>query len=241
MATTFVFTDIEDSTGRAERLGDAAWSELLRRHHDLVAEIVAAYGGKEVKRMGDGAMLVFTDVGAAVACADELRLRLASIALPIRVGVHYGDAIAEGEDYIGLQVHIAARIGAAAVGGEVLVSAATRQQLGPHTAISFGPPRTVQLRGLTGMHRVYPIGVFGPSKGRPDLPFVGRTDELRELSSALGGVLDRGLTSVLITGEAGAGKSRLVSEVCRAASCQGRRCSGGVVGIGQDRRHTAHG
>ena len=73
---TFVFTDIEDSTGRAGRLGDSTWSSLLRRHNEILAEVVLSHGGREVKKTGDGAMLVFEDPVVAVRCVKEVQGRM---------------------------------------------------------------------------------------------------------------------------------------------------------------------
>ena len=125
---TFVFTDIEDSTGRARRLGDSTWSSLLRRHNEILAEVVSSHGGREVKKTGDGAMLVFRDPVGAVMCIKEMQGRIRDIGLPVRAGVHCGEAIDDGGDYIGVQIHIAARVGTLALGDELLVSAATHPQ-----------------------------------------------------------------------------------------------------------------
>ena len=208
---TFVFTDIEDSTGRAGRLGDSTWSSLLRRHNEILAEVVLGHGGREVKKTGDGAMLVFEDPAGAVRCIKELQGRLRDIGLPVRAGVHCGEAISDGTDYIGVQIHIAARVGALAVGNELLVSAAARHEIGDDPFIDFGPPRTVVLRGLDGLHRVYPV----IDAVTATAPFVGRDNELRQLQTAFDDVRSGCRCVVAVTGSAGAGKSRLVREFYR--------------------------
>jgi class 3 adenylate cyclase len=208
---TFVFTDIEDSTGRAGRLGDSTWSSLLRRHNEILAEIVMSHGGREVKKTGDGAMLVFEDPVGAVRCVKELQGRMRDIGLPVRAGVHCGEAISDGTDYIGVQIHIAARVGALAVGDELLVSAAARHEIGDEPFIDFGPPRTVVLRGVEGLHRVYPV--IDAVSATP--PFVGRDNELRQLHAAFDDVRSGSRRVVAVTGTAGVGKSRLLQEFCR--------------------------
>jgi len=208
---TFVFTDIEDSTGRAGRLGDSTWSSLLRRHNEILTEIVMSHGGREVKKTGDGAMLVFEDPVGAVRCVKELQGRMRDIGLPVRAGVHCGEAISDGTDYIGVQIHIAARVGALAVGDELLVSAAARHEIGDEPFIDFGPPRTVVLRGVDGLHRVYPV-IDAVSA---TAPFVGRDNELRQLHAAFDVVRSGSRRVVAVTGTAGVGKSRLVQEFCR--------------------------
>jgi len=208
---TFVFTDIEDSTGRAGRLGDSTWSSLLRRHNEILAEVVLSHGGREVKKTGDGAMLVFEDPVGAVRCVKELQGRMRDIGLPVRAGVHCGEAISDGTDYIGVQIHIAARVCALAVGNELLVSAAARHEIGVEPFIDFGPPRTVVLRGVEGVHRVYPV--IDPVTATA--PFVGRDNELLQLQAAFDDVRSGSRRVVAVTGTAGAGKSRLVREFSR--------------------------
>jgi AAA ATPase domain len=208
---TFVFTDIEDSTGRARRLGDSTWSSLLRRHNEILAEVVSSHGGREVKKTGDGAMLVFHDPVGAVMCIKEMQGRMRDIGLPVRAGVHCGEAIDDGSDYIGVQIHIAARVGALALGDELLVSAAAHHEIGDQPLIDFGPPRTVVLRGIDGLHRVYPV----TGAATTTAPFVGRDGDLRQLHAVFDEVRSGSRRVVAVTGAAGAGKSRLVQEFCR--------------------------
>jgi len=206
-----VFTDIEDSTGRAGRLGDSTWSSLLRRHNEILAQVVSSHGGREVKKTGDGAMLVFQDPVSAVMCVKEMQGRMRDIGLPVRAGLHCGEAIDDGSDYIGVQIHIAARVGALAVGDELLVSAAAHHEIGDQPLIDFGPPRTVVLRGIDGLHRVYPV----TDAATTTVPFVGRDSDLRQLHAAFDEVRSGSRRVVAVTGTAGAGKSRLVQEFSR--------------------------
>jgi hypothetical protein len=212
---TFVFTDIEGSTGQADRLGDGAWSKLLRQHNELLDDVVAEFGGRAVKNTGDGAMLVFDEALAAVHCSRQFQQRAAAFGLPIRAGIHTGEAVDDGDDFIGVQVHVAARVAALASGGELLVSAAARHQIGDSIDIFFGPARTVELRGLSGLHRVYPVESGPREDTAPQVPLVGRDEQLAQLSE----VFERGWAGdwspALVAGEPGAGKTRLVEEATR--------------------------
>lgn len=159
-----VFSDIENYTPLTERLGDARSQEILRAHNEILRRELAAHGGTEVKSHGDGFMLVFDDPVAAVRFGVAFQKALAGHDFgpdtgPLRahIGVHVGDVIREGDDFFGRTVILAARIGTAAAGGEVLVSDDARRAVGAATA--FDASRTLELKGLAGGHRVFPVRV----------------------------------------------------------------------------------
>ncbi|MCP2367927.1 class 3 adenylate cyclase [Agromyces flavus] len=128
---TFVFTDIVDSTRLTELLGDEAWTRILRWHDQAVRAAVAEHGGQEIKETGDGFFLAFDDPDQAVDASVAIQRKLADLrrehafAPEVRIGVHRAEASRTGLDYIGGGVNLAARIGMAASGSEILVSAAT--------------------------------------------------------------------------------------------------------------------
>ncbi len=128
---TFVFTDIVDSTKLTELLGDDAWTRILTWHDQAVRDVVSEYAGQEIKGTGDGFFLAFDDPDRAIDAALAIQRRLAeqrrehAYAPQVRIGVHLAEASRAGLDYVGGGVNLAARIGAAAKGSEVLVSAAT--------------------------------------------------------------------------------------------------------------------
>jgi class 3 adenylate cyclase len=133
---TFVFTDIVDSTRLLETLGDDKWKRLLARHDELVARCIADAGGDVVKRTGDGFFASFETPKSAIDAAVAIQRALGAeiVAPDIRIGVHAGSAFQTGSDgatdYGGQGVHVAARIGAAAGTGEILVSAETLEGAG---------------------------------------------------------------------------------------------------------------
>lgn len=126
MLCTILFTDIVDSTARAESLGDAAWRTLLERHHEEARREIALCDGREVKNTGDGLLVRFSSPARALDCATRLRRSLAGLGIQIRAGLHTGECEVGDEDIVGLAVHLAARIQGAAAPGEVLVSSTVR-------------------------------------------------------------------------------------------------------------------
>ena len=227
---TFLFTDIEGSTRLLGQLGER-FQEILEIHQRLMREAVSAAGGVEVGTEGDSFFVAFTAAPQAVAAAVEAQRALESHPWPedgrvrVRMGLHTGEGRLGGDDYVGVDVHRAARIAAAGHGGQVLLSEATRALVAPTL------PEGVKLRAL-GEHRLkdlphpeqlfqlvipgLPSG-FPPIKSmdarRGNLPrqltsFVGRQKELREIKEILGDA--RLLTLV---GPGGAGKTRLSLQV----------------------------
>ena len=130
---TVLFTDIEDHSSMMTRLGDAAGRDVLRMHEETTRDGLRAFGGTEVKTMGDGFLASFRSIQAALDCAVALQQQLSSgrSVLPegfrIRVGINAGEPIAEDGDLFGSSVITAARILSLAQGGEVLVSNVVRE------------------------------------------------------------------------------------------------------------------
>ncbi len=130
---TILFTDIEGSTALTDRLGDAKAREVLREHERMVREALKAHGGSEVKTMGDGFMASFSSATRSLECAIAMqrafaeRNESAEEPILVRVGLNAGEPIAEDDDLFGTAVNEAARITAAAKGGEILVADVVRQ------------------------------------------------------------------------------------------------------------------
>jgi class 3 adenylate cyclase len=157
----FMFTDIVDSTRLAETLGDEAWDGIIRIHDRTLRTAVAEQGGDEVKATGDGFFLAFGDADQAIEAAVTIQRRLAEqrraqgFALAVRIGIHGAIANRVGLDYVGTGVNQASRIGAAADGGEILVSASTLAHA--RHAFAEGARRTVKLKGLSAPVEVVSI------------------------------------------------------------------------------------
>jgi class 3 adenylate cyclase len=127
-ACSFMFTDIVDSTRLVEALGDEAWSSLLSWHDRTLRHLFRETKGREMSHEGDGFFVSFPDAVAALDCAVAIQRTLAQhrhdhgFAPGVRIGVHATEAIDLGDDFLGKGVHEAARIGAAAAGGEILAT-----------------------------------------------------------------------------------------------------------------------
>jgi predicted ATPase/class 3 adenylate cyclase len=227
---TFLFTDIEGSTGLLRALGDR-YAAVLDRYAAIVRRAVADGGGVEVSTHGDAFFAVFASpagaVRAAVAAQQGLAAHNWSPGPPVRVrmGLHTGEGVLGGDDYAGIDVHRAARIADAAHGGQVVVSDATRglvqHALGAGASLrDLGVHR---LRGIDEPERLHQLVVEGlpsdfppprtpdvrPSNLPPQLTsFVGREEEVAEVERLLGQT--RLLT---LTGPGGSGKSRLALRV----------------------------
>ena len=128
---TFLFSDIEGSTRLVKALRER-YPQVLAEHRRLVRASIAAHDGAEVDTQGDAFFAAFGGAKQAVLCALDIQRALAAHAWPggaqvrVRIGVHTGQAVPAGGAYTGLAVHRAARICAAAGGGQVLVSQATQ-------------------------------------------------------------------------------------------------------------------
>lgn len=165
---TIAFTDIEDSTRLNEFLGDQRWLEVLRAHNDVVKVVTADFGGTVVKNQGDGFMLAFSSARRALNCAEAIertiadRFRDPGSPIRVRIGIHVGETVREADDFFGHAVSYAARIASTAAGGEIVVSSLVHELVAQTGEFVFGEVRVVELKGIGGSHRIYPVGVLTP-------------------------------------------------------------------------------
>jgi serine/threonine protein kinase len=159
---SILFSDIENSTVMYDRLGDVRAQELLHVHNTIIREQVALHRGREVKSMGDGFMVVFASARRALRCAIAIQSAFEAYSnehpqqpIRVRIGLHVGEAIKESDDFFGTAVIMAARVGATAEAGEILVSSVFREVTRSLSDVGFDPGREVALKGLSGTHRVY--------------------------------------------------------------------------------------
>jgi class 3 adenylate cyclase len=121
---TFVFTDIVDSTRFSELMKERWETVVLKVHDETIKRITAEHGGELIKSTGDGFFLAFPQPSAAVDAAVTIQKQLENQAFPaqVRIGVHTTEAQADGGDYQGEGINLAARIGKLAQGGQILAS-----------------------------------------------------------------------------------------------------------------------
>ncbi len=148
---TFLFTDIVGSTRLLETLGDEKWQKLLERHNVVLEEQIANSGGEVVQQTGDGFFATFVTPRAALEAAVAIQRALAAeiVAPDVRIGAHTGDAFQNDgapNPYGGGAVHLAARIGASAGGGEILASHETVEGAG--TGFRTSDPRPEAFKGF---------------------------------------------------------------------------------------------
>jgi class 3 adenylate cyclase len=155
MTTTMLFTDIVDSTALASSLGDERWSALIDQHNERFRTRVLECGGFEVKGTGDGFLVAFEETNAAVRCALDAIESIAGLGLELRAGVHIGEVSRMGSrDLSGLAVHFAQRLCDRAESGQVLVSAAVRDEC-RGGAVHFEERGKAQLKGIPGEWEVF--------------------------------------------------------------------------------------
>jgi class 3 adenylate cyclase/tetratricopeptide (TPR) repeat protein len=236
---TVLFTDVVGSTDQRVRLGDAAVDEMLREHDAVVGRALAAHGGELVEGTGDGAMCAFVGAADALAAAVAIQQRLerrnreAPEQLHLRVGVSLGDLAFEDGGLHGLAAHEAARVCASAEAGEILVSDVVRSVAGSRAGCELIARGELELKGLPAPVRVWRVAwepELGPAWGVP-LPlrveaaqrsvFVGRATERAGLAETLKQVRGGERRVVMVGGEAGIGKTALMSTLAADAHAQG--------------------
>ena len=224
---TLLFSDIEGSTALLGRLGDS-YADALSAQRALLRAAFRAGRGQELGTEGDSCFVVFESAGDAVRCCVAGQRALAGhdwpggAAVRVRMGLHSGEPARHEDGYIGLDVHRAARIAAAAHGGQVVLSDTTRH------LVQSQLPADVTLRDL-GWHRLKDIETpehiyqlvpadldeqFPPLRSlgaRTSLPLtltplVGRDDDLHRLRIE---IQQPGVRLVTLTGTGGVGKTRL--------------------------------
>ena len=154
--TTVLFTDIVASTERLVAVGDERWRIVLDRHDRIIRDELRRFRGQEIKTTGDGFLATFDGPARAIRCARSIIHSTHDLGIEIRAGLHTGECEVRGNDVAGLAVHIAARVGAFATGGEVLVSA-TVKDLVAGSGINFSDKGDQKLKGLPGQWRLFAV------------------------------------------------------------------------------------
>ncbi|MEA2368825.1 MAG: hypothetical protein QOH38_1543 [Thermoleophilaceae bacterium] len=233
---TVLFTDLVGSTGLATRVGPVAAEALRRDHFTILREAVDATGGREVKNVGDGLMVVFQSCSNAVACGVDMQQRVeqrnrrADEQFAVRIGISMGEADVEEDDYFGPPVVEAARLCDAAAGGQVLCGDLVRTMA--REGHSFTSVGTLELKGLTDPFPAYevewqPAAAAGtlplPPRLRevPPVGYVGRQMEREALSFLLDQAREGSRRVAFISGEPGIGKTRLSTQLAVHAHGEG--------------------
>ena len=157
-----LFLDLVGFSAWALQAGDEAAVTLLRDFGRITDGAVVERGGRVVKRLGDGAMAVFADAGAAVetarhACREVATMDVDGYEPALRAGLHVGRPRHLGGDYLGVAVNVAARVAEAAKAGEVLISETARERL-PPDAYPLRKRRRFRAKGAPDDLAVYAVG-----------------------------------------------------------------------------------
>lgn len=159
--TVFLFTDIEDFTVYLEKHGDERAFRTLRRHHELIRRSAERYGGLIVKELGDGFLLSFSSVKRALLCAAEIQQLLERSGLgeelQVRMGLHAGEPVKDGQDVIGHAVNVAERIMDQAKGGQILLSQLVKELAGSLEGFQFVDRGERRLKGVKQAYRLYEL------------------------------------------------------------------------------------
>ena len=222
-----LFSDIEGSTALLGRLGDR-YGEALATQRAIIRAAVSASGGHEMGTEGDSFFVVFRSAADAVACCVAAQRALAGQAWPggvvvrVRMGLHTGEPVRHQDGYVGMDVHRAARIAAAAHGGQVVLSDATRLLVASRLAagVSVRDLGLYRLKDLQAPERIYqlvavgleerfpPLKSLGAATSLPVPPtaLIGRDDDIERLRAVLA---RPGSRLVTLSGPGGIGKTRL--------------------------------
>ena len=223
---TLLFSDIEGSTRLLNQLG-VHYGEALTVQRSIMREEFERWHGREIGTQGDSFFVVFTAVGDAVAAASAAQRKLSSYDWPggaavrVRMGLHTGEPTSYEDDYVGMDVHRAARIASSAHGGQIVISAPTAQlidrrfpdvalkDLGWHRLKDIPEPEHILQLVVDGLEQEFPpLKSLGTPTNLPPspTPIVGRDGELAEITALFAGA---GVRLVTLTGPGGSGKTRL--------------------------------
>jgi class 3 adenylate cyclase len=172
-----VFTDIVDSTALGVQLGDAAMSEVRRRHFARSTALVTKHFGREIKTIGDSVMAVFRSAEAALDYARELQLDPGSSEIQMRAGINIGSVEVTADDVFGTEVTLASRVVGAIRGAEIWLSNRAKEDIdraGTHRerGLQWQVHDGLELKGI-GIQRLWSLA-SKPSSARISTAVVVR-------------------------------------------------------------------
>jgi class 3 adenylate cyclase/tetratricopeptide (TPR) repeat protein len=205
--------------------------KLVDEQRSLVRPVFGQFGGREVKTMGDGSLVVFDSALDATECAVEIQRQLfernrdmAGERIELRVGIHVGDVVHSENDVYGDAVNIASRVEPLAEAGGVCVTGPVYEQVQNKIAHPFKPVERPFLKNIETPVSVYRIELpWTPPSLSEATPFTDRKEELDRLKRAWAGLVAGEGIAIAITGEAGVGKTRLAKEFVSRAARDGAR------------------
>lgn len=241
---TILFTDLEGSTDLRVRLGDAEANQVFSEHDQLVRTLIEAGGGTDIKGLGDGFMALFTSASRAIETAVSIQRAIEARnaskpaqAISVRIGLNSGDITqAEGEAH-GTAVHAASRVAGKAQGDQILISQIVSDLAGSLGSTKLADRGLFWLKGFPDRWRLHEVlwrekdgehgavarsvrdasaEAFDSTAPRSEAPVVGRKSELRAIEEGLG-TATADMRAVVLEGEAGIGKTRMLEETAHLA------------------------
>ncbi|HEX2088337.1 MAG TPA: adenylate/guanylate cyclase domain-containing protein, partial [Actinomycetota bacterium] len=218
---TFLFTDIEGSTKLLHELGVEEYAKALGEHRRVLREAFDRHGGTEIDTQGDSFFVAFPTAPGALKAVREAQEALSLGRIRVRMGIHTGTPFVDEGQYVGVDVHRAARIAACGHGGQVLISASTAALTGTEGLRDLGEHR---LKDLSAPERIYQLGdhefprlktLYQTNLPIPATPFLGRESEVGEVVRL---VQREDVRLVTLTGPGGTGKTRLALQAAGAAA-----------------------
>jgi class 3 adenylate cyclase/tetratricopeptide (TPR) repeat protein len=247
---TVLFCDLVGSTALGERLDPEAFQAVLHAYFDRMSNLSRTFGGIVEKFIGDAVVSVFgfpnvheDDAERAVRCAIAMRDALAGlndtlrprfgVELAIRIGINTGVAMASAETVAtGDVLNTASRLEQAAVPGEILAGRDTMMLT--REVIEFGDPRLIDLKGKSEPMQGWAATGIASRQTRPRSTFVGRGPELESLTAAVErAIRDLEPQIVVVLGEPGIGKTRLVDEFAARTTGRASVYGGGCLPYGE--------
>ena len=234
---TALSIDLVGSTQLMRTLGAEAYAHRLQAYHERCREVILRLHGSLDTPQGDDGLMSYFGFPLAVedaatralSAAWQLSAGMADLGLQVRIGVASGQVAVSAQQAFGPEVHLAARLCAAARPGQVLVAPSTRDRIGPGVQLE-ACGEDLQLKDFGGLKAIYRlVGLDPGAAGRPvragaAARFVGRDRELTQLRGAWAAACEGQLQWCVVQGEAGIGKSRLLQEFSSGLRAHGQRC-----------------
>jgi len=243
---TILFTDLEGSTDMRVRFGDATANEVINAHDAIVRAQLEMAGGVESKSLGDGFMALFTSANRAIEAAVSIQRAIEEhnqsnpgVPIAVRMGLNSGDVTQSGGDAHGTAVHAAARIAAKAQGGQILASQIVHELAGTLAETRIVDRGLFWLKGFPDRWRLFEVlwrdkdgkteratkeiraasaAAFDLGMPRAEGRVVGRAREQEVIREQVEAAPSAGLRAVILEGEAGIGKTRMLEDTSEMAS-----------------------
>ena len=243
---TILFTDLEGSTDLRVRVGDVTANEVIRLHDELVRSRLEIAGAVETKSLGDGFMALFGSANQAIEAATSIQRAIEEhnesnpdMQLSVRMGLNSGDVTQSAGDAHGTAVHAASRVADKAQGGQILVSQVVHDLAGTLGDTKIVDRGLFWLKGFPERWRLFEVlwrdkeaaegrasretraasaAAFDLASPRASGPVIGRTRELKVIEDQLEATPGMGLRAVVLEGEAGIGKTKMLDATADMAA-----------------------